>query len=297
MDSHYKDLFRFNRSQRRGIVALSILILLLILTRVVVNWSYRTEKPQITVSELKPLLIDKQDTVGETSKHNPPSHYRKKTSTVHSEKPRLVFFDPNKIDAVGLKHFGWSSYLIRSFINYRNALGGYHSKKQIREVYGMTDSIYNTIVPYIQWQDKPVLVDRGPLDLNSADTSMLKVLPGIGRVLSKRIVSFRDYLGGYAYKEQLLEVYGLSQEVFQKISSRVEIRVPPQKVNINEANVDQLVALPYLDDYKIARAIVNFRSQHGKFENAEDMLNIRIVDSVLFKKITPYIEVDDRRED
>lgn len=295
MDSHYQDLFRFNRSQRRGIVALSILILLIISVRVYINWSLGNEKPEITVSEIKPLM-DSVDSSRNTANHPSVTQNRVKHTFSVKEKPQLVFFDPNKIDENGLKHFGWSPYLIRSFINYRNALGGYTNKKQIREVYGMTDSVYNTIVPYIEWHESPVVED-GPIELNTADTTVLKVLPGIGRVLSKRIISFREYLGGYASKEQLLEVYGLSKDAFEKIQNRVEVRVPPNKTNINEATVDQLIALPYLDDYKIARAIVNFRSQHGKFEHTEDILNIHLVDSVLYNKITPYIEVDDRRED
>ncbi len=54
-----------------------------------------------------------------------------------------------------------------------------------------------------------------PIDINTADTTALIALPGIGSKLAGRIVSFRDKLGGFNSVNQISEVYGLRDSVFQ----------------------------------------------------------------------------------
>jgi competence ComEA-like helix-hairpin-helix protein len=55
------------------------------------------------------------------------------------------------------------------------------------------------------------------IDINRADTTEWKRLKGIGSVLSKRIVKYRDKCGGFKSIEQLRKIYGLSEETYQSI--------------------------------------------------------------------------------
>lgn len=64
------------------------------------------------------------------------------------------------------------------------------------------------------------------LDLNTATAAQLEELPGIGQVLSQRIVDYRKSLGAFAQKEQLMEVEGIGQATYDKISHLVYVEPP-----------------------------------------------------------------------
>ena len=72
------------------------------------------------------------------------------------------------------------------------------------------------------------------LELNTCDSAELESLPAIGPVLAARIIKYRNLLGGYAFTEQLKEVYGLTPEAYSTISSRVSADTSLiKKININ----------------------------------------------------------------
>lgn len=57
-----------------------------------------------------------------------------------------------------------------------------------------------------------------PLNINTATEEELKFVPGIGDVMSQRIVQYRDVLGGYTNLEQLMEIKGIAQATYEKLS-------------------------------------------------------------------------------
>ncbi|MEM6359448.1 MAG: helix-hairpin-helix domain-containing protein [Bacteroidota bacterium] len=127
-------------------------------------------------------------------------------------------------------------------------------------------------------------------DINAADTLQLKQLKGIGTVLSKRIVKYRNILGGFVTLDQLSEVYGLKDSVLLQLDSMAFIspEFQPKKININTAILDSLSRHPYIRR-PLARAINNYRFQHGDYSSTVDLSNIRLLDSLTLIKITPYI--------
>lgn len=129
-----------------------------------------------------------------------------------------------------------------------------------------------------------------PFDINYADTIQLKKLRGIGPVLSKRIIKFRDVLGGYVSKDQLAEVYGLQDSVLWQMDSLIFISedFEPSKININETAERELSKHPYISR-SMAKALVNYKFQHGAFTSIEELSNIHLIDSLTLVKITPYI--------
>jgi hypothetical protein len=73
------------------------------------------------------------------------------------------------------------------------------------------------------------------INLNMCDSSDLERLPGIGRVLSSRIIRYGNLLGGYADIRQLHEVYGLQPAVIERISGMVKADTSVlRKLNVNE---------------------------------------------------------------
>lgn len=129
-------------------------------------------------------------------------------------------------------------------------------------------------------------------DINTADTSLFIALPGIGSKLALRIVQFREKLGGFYNIMQVGEVYGLQDSVFQIILPYLKIASGElRKININSLEFDSLNAHPYIQ-YLEARAIIQYRKQHGTFSNADDLLGIDILTREWLEKIRPYIDVD-----
>ncbi len=132
----------------------------------------------------------------------------------------------------------------------------------------------------------------GTIELNSADTNSLKSLNGIGSVFAKRIIKFRDALGGFVRKEQLLEVYGIDAEKLQAISPKVEIDISKVKrININTASVDDLRKHPYLNK-KVAVSIFSRRISKGDFKDVQEVKELNFVSDSLYNKIAPYLRTD-----
>lgn len=97
------------------------------------------------------------------------------------------------------------------------------------------------------------------IDANSADTSILKKIPGIGSVISRNIVSYRNRLGGFYDVRQLLEVKYVDTTLLVWFQVKSDIF---RKINVNKADIDELRSHPYMDFHK-AKAIVDFRRKRG----------------------------------
>ena len=130
-------------------------------------------------------------------------------------------------------------------------------------------------------------------DLNLADTTQLKTIYGIGPVIAKRIVTYRENLGGFISFNQLREVWGLDSTVVKKLTERSVITpgFTPNKLAINRCGEQELGRHPYLRT-KLARAIVNYRLQHGNFIALDDLRKITLIDEKIFLRIEPYITLD-----
>ena len=127
------------------------------------------------------------------------------------------------------------------------------------------------------------------MDINTADSIALIALPGIGSKLSRRIINFRDKLGGFYKVEQIGETFGLADSTFHTIKDYIEINTREiRKININTASVEEMKLHPYLR-FSIANAIVQYRAQHGNFVNVADIKKIMIITEEVFEKIIPYL--------
>ncbi|EPA00547.1 hypothetical protein A33Q_0020 [Indibacter alkaliphilus LW1] len=130
------------------------------------------------------------------------------------------------------------------------------------------------------------------LNFNEADSVTLQVVPGIGQTLAGRIVKFREGMGGMLYKEQLLEVYGLKQEVMERIFDYFEFQPGIFRLlDINHAEVAEIAKHPYVN-YGAAKVIVAYRDQHGPYSNAEDLLKIKIFNEEWLDRLRPYLKFD-----
>ena len=138
-------------------------------------------------------------------------------------------------------------------------------------------------------RERPLYQKRPVINLNSCDTSQLISLPGIGPVLSVRIIKYRNLLGGFASVEQLKEVYGLSPETFELIRERVIAdTMLINRININTAAYKELSRLPYFEKYEVT-AILKYRELKGRIEGINDLTVNKLVPVEKVPKVRPYL--------
>jgi hypothetical protein len=103
-------------------------------------------------------------------------------------------------------------------------------------------------------------IDIPLVDINAADSAALDDLPGIGGWYASKIIEYRKLLGGYSYKEQLMDIYRFDQERYDKICDLIEIRserVVP--FGLWRLPADSLSRHPYIRNLETAKSIVLYR--------------------------------------
>lgn len=135
------------------------------------------------------------------------------------------------------------------------------------------------------YREKPFFT----VDINCADTNDLKELRGIGSVYANRIVRYRNRLGGFYCKEQICEVYGITDSLYRTIAPHMTIdSTLTQKIDINNISLDSLKRHPYLD-YWQAKAIIQYRNTSQHYREPQDLMLVSLIDKNTFDKIKPYI--------
>ncbi len=131
------------------------------------------------------------------------------------------------------------------------------------------------------------------INLNTNDTSDWKKLRGIGPVYSNRIIKYKNLLGGYVAKEQLLEVYGIKHELYMLIIDQIFIDTNAiiKQMDINRAAYGTLLRHPYISK-KMVHDIVNYRKEH-LFTTVKEIKNITFITDSLYLKLEPYLTIDD----
>lgn len=135
-------------------------------------------------------------------------------------------------------------------------------------------------------------VRRKPLqvELNGADTLTLQLLHGIGPAYAKRIVNYRERIGGFVNKEQLMEVYGLTPQLLDHIAPFLTIDTSLMKrIKINEVSLKELIRNPYIDYYQ-ARDLIDYRNKGHRFTSPEELMLISSMDDTTRMRLLPYLD-------
>lgn len=214
-------------------------------------------------------------------------------------------FDPNTLSVEGWMKLGYSQKQAQAAEKYRQRGGVFRKKDDLKKLFFVDEDDFQILEPYIVIEKIPERertyehsatnthrpAETKKIELNTADTTDLKELRGIGSGYAKRIVKYRERLGGFCKPEQLLEVYGFTPELYEKVAPNITIDGDEvRKINLNTATIDQLKRHPYLDYYQ-AKAIVNYRDKYGKFSTVNDLLKANLIYPETFEKIKPYLVV------
>ena len=160
-------------------------------------------------------------------------------------------FDPNTASVYDLCRLGFSQKQAQSIENYRQKGGRFRRKEDFSKSFVVSDSIYRRLEPYI---DIPLL------DLNLADSAAFDALPGIGGWFARKIIEHRTALGGFSYKEQLMDIHRFTEDKYHAIEDLVTVSVEHVTAYpLWSLPADSLRRHPYIKDCQTARSIVLFR--------------------------------------
>lgn len=210
-------------------------------------------------------------------------------------------FDPNRADKKTLLSLGFPQKAANNLLKYREKGGTIRNKAMLSRIYGIDDTLFQRLEPFILILDHSDLqtskeknTEREDLiiDINKAGLEEWQKLKGIGPYFAKGIVGYREKLGGFYSIDQVGNTYGLPDSTFQSIKPKLSLSPVFRKINVNRATVEELMKHPYLN-YKEARLIVNFRKQHGDYNNLNELGQIKIIEQKSLEKILPYLKLSD----
>lgn len=215
----WKDWFFYSRGQRRAIIFLLLVLILLIC--ILASENIGNNRTEIAIEPLK--IADSLYVRIDNDKRNRDNYRRYK-----DKEPVYNVYKKNKKQS--------------SDFSYE------HKKEENKEIkkYPKQEKFNAGII----------------IDVNTADTSILKKIPGVGSVISRNIVNYRNRLGGFYNTAQLLEVQYVDSTLLKWFEVKSDVF---RKIRINKAGLDELRSHPYMDFYK-ARAIIDFRRKRGPID-------------------------------
>lgn len=187
-------------------------------------------------------------------------------------------FDPNTVSVEDLCRLGFTMKQAQSIDNYRKKGGKFRRKGDFAKSYVVADSVFKRLEKFI---DIPLV------DLNLADSAAFDALPGIGGWFASKMIEHRKALGGYSYKEQLMDIYRFDQEKYDALSDLVTVsadNVTPYPLWTLPA--DSLRLHPYIKDSETAHAIVLFRENNPAGQlTVESLVSAGIISSENAQKL------------
>lgn len=305
---HLRDFHYIRRSDRR---AICFLLMLLIAVSLALLVFHGKEIMYTSNSDSDSTAVDRAG-----GRHGYQEYRRGRGNKYYAVPGRAVSrfpFDPNTADSTELLALGLEPWQVRSIYKYRAKGGVFRKKEDFARVYGLTNKQYRELMPLVRigadyqpyaecgFQNATYgsIPDSVPgkrypeklkpgehIDLNEADTTMLKKVPGIGVYFAGQIVKLRKMLGGFYSSRQLLEIQDMPVEALDYFE------VDPgavHRLNVNKLSVNQLKHHPYLNFYQ-AQAIVDYRRLYGEIHDIEQLKLMKNFTPDDFERLRPYIE-------
>lgn len=218
-------------------------------------------------------------------------------------------FDPNHADSATLCRLGLKPWQVSNMLKYRRKGGRWRSADDLQRLYGLSKSQFEQLRPYVriaeadkrkvyeraEWQSNyeyeprpktEKLAEGVTLPANTADTTALKHIPGIGSYYARKIVDYRERLGGFVSTSQIGEIEDLPAGITRWFV--LDKADKPRQLRINHATFKQLVRHPYLS-YEQTKIIVTHIRQYGAIRSWRDLQLYKEFTQNDFKRLAPYI--------
>ncbi len=302
----FKRFFHFNHSERRGVFILCVLLFVFVLFAQLDYQNVFGIQPSLNQETFKDslafaLLEEKDSATAESNKSN-------LSLPLNNSIAKNLTFDPNTSSEEKLVTIGFYPQIAKRIIKYREKGGNFKIPCDLKKVYGVSEKFYNSIKNQIKidtfqlsqsiaFQSSDAIKSSvhekeiKQVDINQAGFhTWLKLSQD--SILAVKILKHRKALGGFVQLEQLKEIEGFSDSLFQNNLAEFNVNSDPvfRKLNINLAEVNQLKYHPYIGG-KLAKLIIAYR-QSRAFANIEELKKLPIVNEQLFQKLKPYVFVN-----
>lgn len=316
--STLNEWFELSKSERNGITILCTFVVLMIVFNHTAHLLHpaKTEGNIELTEELRTWMASHKNSSNSDSLSDFTSLLISKSEETRQE---YFLFNPNTATVDEFLRLGFTERQIQTIRNYQSKGGSFKTKKDFSKMYFMTEARYTELESFInlperfeypdkkttqysnvyetRYSETPIVrtsFDYSQLlvEINSADTTELKKIRGIGSFTAKNIVRFRENLGGFVSVEQLVDVYPLTSEKLD--SMRMNLTVDSgliRKIKLNEATVEELSKHPYLSRSQ-ARSLIAYRDMHGAYSGVEEIRKSALIDENTFQKIKNYLSVD-----
>lgn len=281
----WREYLGYPKKERRGIYVLLTILFLIACYRVVDHQLISAELslPTITVT---PIADDFERETNE-------KYFDKKLSS-----------KPICIDTAGvtaLVSIGFSKYQATIIYNYIQKGGVIYSVKDLKKIYSINQKIINRTLSKIIFSDSsdrklhpktnPLFVKKAlkKVELNSCDSAALDSVFYMSSSLAGRMINYRNRIGGFFELAQIHVIYGIDSTFYAKIASHLSIdTLNIKRINLNNVSLERLAQHPYIG-YKLAKVVLNYRTQHGPFKSKSDLKKIILINEEIFRKIERYI--------
>jgi len=290
-----KSPFYISKKSRRGLTVLFLLAFFIVLI------------PRLYVYFLKvdTILIKKPRIKVETKTNNSKSKENKKKYS--KKKKKLVYrspkgkFDPNEYTHEDWMYLGLSekqTNVIMRFLNHK-----LYTNEALKKIYVLPDTVYHlikdsTVYPAHIFDEKETFVKKKSpsintiLELNTIDSLELISINGIGPFYASQIINYRNKLGGFYKREQLMEIWKMKEETYQILMESLIIDTSTlQKIHLNTVSFEKLKNHPYLS-YSQANSIVKMRTQLGRFDSISSIKKSKLINDDTFLRVRPYLSLD-----
>lgn len=302
----WKDFFYFSRTERQGIIALVVLIIgVFCAPKLLSTPSEAAEDPE------KKAAFEKQynDFIASLQEVELGKRYPNRTPHPYSNKEiRLSDFDPNTADSTTFLNLGLPPWMTQNILRYRSKQGRFRRPEDFRKIYGLTEEQYQTLRPFIRIAEEPspkdtirllaeqavqrdTLIKYPPgtvINLNQADTTELKKIPGIGSGIARMIVNYRKKLGGFYRIEQLQEIHLKVERLRSWFSIDAHLIT---RINLNTASPERMMRHPYINFYQ-AKVITEYRKKKGKLKSLNLLALYDEFTTADFERMSPYVSFD-----
>lgn len=208
-------------------------------------------------------------------------------------------FNPNELSVEEWMQFGLSEKQASVVLKF--AKRGIHSNDELQKIKFIPKQTFDNIKDFTQYPkldseatknqavqgtDSPKIVNA-----NEASEEDLIKIKGLGPFYARQILKYQQQLGGFVRKEQILEVWKMTPEIYAQIQAQVTCEITTiRKLSINQATAEELQAHPYLN-WNQANSIVKMRMQKGGFKSIEEIKESVIIDKETFEKVRPYLSL------
>lgn len=239
-------------------------------------------------------------------------HKLEALDNIHKGVSELFYFDPNTASADELLRLGLKPWQVRNLLKYRIRGGKFRNPEDFGKLYGLSARQYKTLLPYIKIDNERFVsasevIERSAykkeyasrdtfqrqhkislgetIDISTADTTALKTVPGIGGYFARKIVRYRNELGGYVSVDQLDEIPDFPTDAKKFLIVKT---VAVRKIYINKVSLVQLRKHPYIGFLR-AKTIIDHRHNHKRIRSLQDLSYSKYFSEETIKRLEPYI--------